>query len=180
MEIEAITFFCSDKFPLFSSSSLSALSERLNNVPIVDTTISLPAVPVRDASDNFQSNPRGLKIGDIKTPVLPAYESSSEEGSLPGASGNVKRNHIIIDIARIIVPAFLRYCQVLSHMCMSILLSEGILYGGSSITKGSASPLNLVTLRSFAVTMAKIIPIKYIENIIFPALSGKKVPANNI
>jgi hypothetical protein len=59
-------------------------------------------------------------------------------------------------------------------MWIKTLLLAGILYAGSSITKGTGSPLNMVFFNNKPDRTATIIPVTYRLIITKAALSGKK------
>ena len=74
----------------------------------------------------------------------------------------------------ITVPAFLRYNQVRSQVCISTVLKVGNRYGGSSITKGVDSPLRIVDLSNLADISAKTQERTVTANIMEPSLRLKK------
>ncbi len=76
------------------------------------------------------------------------------------------------------VPAFFRKTTPRSHMCNTDSRSVGTLYIGSSIMKGSGSPLKKVFRSNQAVKIATASPSMYIENMTDPSKPGKNAAAN--
>ncbi len=81
--------------------------------------------------------------------------------------------HIRMATARITVPAFLIYCQVLCHAWMRTPLTVGSRYGGSSMIKGVDSPFTRVDRSSFATNRAAIHPPATQKNITDAEFSKK-------
>ncbi|MPN12241.1 hypothetical protein SDC9_159553 [bioreactor metagenome] len=145
-------------------------------MPKVATTTSLASSPVTVATAAFHSpNPRGANIGAI---VLPMEASMLFSAS---TIANEKSKDCSIQMTpeatNIIVPAFIIKALALFHMWMRTLLSLGILYSGSSITKGAASPFRIVFFNIIPDNIATPIPIIYSEGAI-QALSEKKAAIN--
>ena len=81
-------------------------------------------------------------------------------------------------IANINVPAFIKKFLLFSYNWTNKFLSDGNLYSGSSINKGSSSFLNIKCLNIIPKINAKIIPKKYNEATTSPTYLGKNTDAN--
>ena len=80
---------------------------------------------------------------------------------LPSTVPKRDRNHTAIVDMSMIEPAFLMNDQPRSHIERRTLLSVGIWYAGSSITKGAGSPENIVVFFSMMPeTIIAAMPMK--------------------
>ena len=137
---------------------------------------SLRTLPSSSSMGARASSPSG--IAAIFSSSWAIWASKGADLS-SGRPGKVMAAQIRMEMATSTVPAFLRYIQARSQQCSKRLMRVGMRYGGSSITKGVASPLTMEERSRRATSRAMTQPVIMIRNITVGALSGKNAPASS-
>ncbi len=103
----------------------------------VETMDSLAITPLIRATAACQvPKPRGLNTGAIKPPIMPMMLSELLL-IIFSLKSKLCKNHSMMLIIRMMVPARVRKSLTLIHMCFSVFFKTGILYGGSSMMNGA-------------------------------------------
>ena len=97
------------------NTAASPSSPTPNIVPNVLTTVSFASKPVMNATEACQvPNPTGANIGANTLTIIPRILSADDS---PTPGGRLLNIHTNTHTPKMIVPAFLRKSEPLSHMC---------------------------------------------------------------